>query len=415
MDIPRTPPNRTKQRLILAGGGVAALVLVSVGLARLEPAAPEVERATLYIDTVTLGPFVREVRGNGSLVPEDIRWIPALTEGRVERVVVLPGAVVEPDTVLLELTNPDLEARTREAELALVAAEADLAALEVQLDNARLDQQAQSAAVRATFLQSELEAQSRQELADEGLISHIEAKIAKLRLEEATTRQQLEEQRLASLEAANAARMAAQEARVAQLRSVARLRQRELDALKVRAGFAGVLQVVAVQPGQQVTPGSNLARVADPTRLKAELRVPETQARDVAIGLPAKVDTRNGVVAGRVIRVDPAVTNGTVLVDVALEGELPRGARPDLSVDGTIVIDEVAEALTVGRPAFGQPDSRVTLFKLNPDGGSAVRVPVRLGRGSVHRIEVLEGLSEGDRVILSDMSTWDAVDRVRLE
>jgi len=394
---------------------VAALALVSVALARLEPAAPEVERATLYIDTVTRGPFVREVRGNGSLVPEDIRWIPALTEGRVERVVVLPGAVVEPDTVLLELTNPDLEARTREAELALVAAEADLAALEVQLDNARLDQQAQSAAVRATFLQSELEAQSREELANEGLISHIEAKIAKLRLEEATTRQQLEEQRLASLEAANAARLAAQEARVAQLREMARLRQRELAALRVRAGFSGVLQVVAVQPGQQVTPGSNLARVADPTRLKAELRVPETQARDVAIGLPAKVDTRNGVVAGRVIRVDPAVTNGTVLVDVALEGELPRGARPDLSVDGTIVIDEVAEALTVGRPAFGQPDSRVTLFKLNPDGGSAVRVPVRLGRGSVHRIEVLEGLSEGDRVILSDMSTWDAVDRVRLE
>lgn len=415
MDIPRTPPNRTKRRLIFAGGGIAALVLVSVGLARLEPAAPEVERATLYIDAVTRGPFVREVRGNGSLVPEDIRWIPAITEGRVERIVILPGAVVEPDTVLLELTNPELEGRTREAELALVAAEADLAALRVQLDNLLLDQQAQSAAVRANFLQSELEAESRDELAKEGLISHIEAKIARLRLEEATTRQQLEERRLASAEAANAARLAAQEARVAQLREVAGLRQREVDALRVRAGFAGVLQVIAVQPGQQVLPGSNLARVADPTRLKAELRVPETQARDVAIGLPAKVDTRNGVVAGRVIRVDPAVTNGTVLVDVALEGELPRGARPDLSVDGTIVIDEVDDALTVGRPAFGQPDSRVSLFKLNPDGGSAVRVPVRLGRGSVHRIEVLEGLSEGDRVILSDMSTWDAVDRVRLE
>lgn len=415
MDIPRTPPNRTRRRLIFAGGGIAALVLVSVGLARLEPAAPEVERATLYIDAVIRGPFVREVRGNGSLVPEDIRWIPAITEGRVERIVILPGAVVEPDTVLLELTNPELEGRTREAELALVAAEADLAALRVQLDNLLLDQQAQSAAVRANFLQSELEAESRDELAKEGLISHIEAKIARLRLEEATTRQQLEERRLASAEAANAARLAAQEARVAQLREVAGLRQREVDALRVRAGFAGVLQVVAVQPGQQVLPGSNLARVADPTRLKAELRVPETQARDVAIGLPAKVDTRNGVVTGRVIRVDPAVTNGTVLVDVALEGELPRGARPDLSVDGTIVIDEVDDALTVGRPAFGQPDSRVSLFKLNPDGGSAVRVPVRLGRGSVHRIEVLEGLSEGDRVILSDMSTWDAVDRVRLE
>jgi len=415
MDIPRTPPNRARRRLIGGAVALAALVLVSVGLARLEPAAPEVERATLYIDSVTRGPFVREVRGNGSLVPEDIRWIPAITDGRVERVVILPGAIVEPESVLLELTNPELEARTREAELALVAAEADLAALRVALDNALLDQQAQSAAVRANYLQSQLEAESRQELADEGLISHIEAKIAKLRLEEATTRQQLEERRLASAEAANAARLRAQESRVAQLREVARLRQREVAALHVRAGVAGVLQVVAVQPGQQVSPGTNLARVADPSRLKAELRVPETQARDVAIGLPAKVDTRNGIVAGRVIRVDPAVTNGTVLVDVALEGELPRGARPDLSVDGTIVIDEVDDALTVGRPAFGQPNSRVTLFKLAPDGESATRVAVGLGRGSVHRIEVLEGLSEGDRVVLSDMSTWDAVDRVRLE
>jgi HlyD family secretion protein len=415
MDIPRIPPNRTRRRLVLGGVAAAALVLVSVGLARLEPAAPEVERATLYIDSVSRGRFVREVRGNGSLVPEDIRWIPAITEGRVERVVILPGAIVEPDSVLLEMTNPELEARTREAELALKAAEADFAALRVALDNALLDLEAQSAAVRATFLQSELEAESRQQLADEGLISHIEAKIAKLRLDEATTRQQLEERRLASAEAANVAQLAAQEARVAQLREVARLRQRELTALRVRAGVAGVLQVVAVQPGQQVSPGTNLARVADPSRLKAELRVPETQARDVAIGLPAKVDTRNGVVPGRVIRIDPAVVNGTVLVDVALEGELPRGARPDLSVDGTIVIDEVDDALTVGRPAFGQPDSRVTLFKLAPDGGSATRVQVRLGRGSVHRIEVLEGLSEGDRVILSDMSTWDAVDRVRLE
>ena len=415
MDIPRVPPNRTRRRLIVGGVAAAALVLVSVGLARLEPAAPEVERATLYIDAVSRGPFVREVRGNGSLVPEDIRWIPAITDGRVERIVILPGAIVEPDTVLLELTNPELEARTREAELALEAAEADLAALRAALASALLDLEAQSAAVRATFLQSGLEAKSRRQLADEGLISHIEAEIAELRLEEATTRQQLEERRLASAEAANTARLAAQEARVAQLREVAQLRQRELAALRVRAGVAGVLQVVAVQPGQQVSPGTNLARVADPSRLKAELRVPETQARDVAIGLPAKVDTRNGVVPGRVIRVDPAVTNGTVLVDVALEGELPRGARPDLSVDGTIVIDEVDDALTVGRPAFGQPDSRITLFKLSADGGSATRVPVRLGRGSVHRIEVLEGLSEGDRVILSDMSTWDAVDRVRLE
>jgi len=415
MDIPRTPPNRMRRRLVLGGVGALVVVLVSVGLSRLEPAAPEVEKATLYIDSVTRGPFVREVRGNGSLVPEDIRWIPALSDGRVERVLVLPGAEVEPDTVLLEMTNPELESRAREAELALRAAEADLTALRVNLDHTLLDQQAQAAAVYANYLQSQLEAESNDELAKEGLVSDLQAKISRLRLEEATTRRELEERRLKSAEQANSASLAAQEARVGQLRETAKLRRREVESLKVRAGLAGVLQAVAVQPGQQVSPGSNLARVADPSRLKAELRVPETQARDVAIGLPAKVDTRNGVVDGHVIRVDPAVTNGTVLVDVAIDGELPRGARPDLSVDGTIVIDEVADALTVGRPAFGQPDSRVTLFKLNADGDAASRVAVSLGRGSVHRIEVLEGLSEGDRVILSDMSTWDAVDRVRLE
>jgi len=404
-----------RRRLVLGGVGALVVVLVSVGLSRLEPAAPEVEKATLYIDSVTRGPFVREVRGNGSLVPEDIRWIPALSDGRVERVLVLPGAEVEPDTVLLEMTNPELESRAREAELALRAAEADLTALRVNLDHTLLDQQAQAAAVYANYLQSQLEAESNDELAKEGLVSDLQAKISRLRLEEATTRRELEERRLKSAEQANSASLAAQEARVGQLRETAKLRRREVESLKVRAGLAGVLQAVAVQPGQQVSPGSNLARVADPSRLKAELRVPETQARDVAIGLPAKVDTRNGVVDGHVIRVDPAVTNGTVLVDVAIDGELPRGARPDLSVDGTIVIDEVADALTVGRPAFGQPDSRVTLFKLNADGDAASRVAVSLGRGSVHRIEVLEGLSEGDRVILSDMSTWDAVDRVRLE
>lgn len=387
----------------------------TIGLARLEPAAPQVERGTLWIDAVTRGPFVREVRGNGTLVPEDIRWIPAVSQGRVERVVILPGAVVEPGSVILEMTNPELEVGTRDADLALAAAEADLRALEVKLDHSLLDQQAHAAEVNANFLQSRLEAESYGELAKEGLVSKLQANISQLRADEATTRMELEERRLKSAEAANLAQLAAQRARVEQSRAVAELRRRELDALHVRAGVSGVLQVIAVQPGQQVAPGTNLARVADPTRLKAELRVPETQARDVTIGLPANIDTRNGVVAGRVVRVDPAVTNGTVLVDVAIAGELPKGARPDLSVDGTVVIEKLDDALTVGRPAFGQPDSRITLFKLSPDGNSATRVPVLLGRGSVHRIEVREGLVEGDRVILSDMSTWDAVDRVRLE
>jgi len=415
MDIPRTPPDRTRRRLILGGAAAGLLLLVTVGLARLEPAAPRVERATLWIDQVSRGPFVREVRGNGSLVPEQIRWIPAVTEGRVERLVVLPGAEVEPETVVLELVNPEVEARTREAELALAASEADLAAFRVSLEHELLDQQAQAAQVRAAFLQARLEAASNAELAREGLVSSLQSEIAKLRLEEATTRRDLEDRRLESAKASSQARLAAQQARLEQLREQANQRRRERDALAVRAGIRGVLQVIPVQVGQQVTPGTNLARVADPTRLKAELRVPETQARDVAIGLPATVDTRNGVVDGRVIRVDPAVTNGTVLVDVELLGELPRGARPDLSVDGTIVIERLDDALTVGRPAFGQPDSRVTLFRLSPDGDSATRVPVQLGRGSVHRIEVVDGLAEGDRVVLSDMSTWDAVDRVRLE
>jgi len=415
MDIPRVPPNRTRRRLLIGGGAVVFVALVSIALARLEPAAPQVEKATLWIDAVTRGPFVREVRGNGTLVPEEIRWIPAITEATVERVVILPGAVVEPGTVLIEMTNPEVQGRAREAELALAAAEADLVALRVQLDHQLLDQEAQAAAVNADYLQTQLEAESNAELAKEGLVSQLQAKISNLRAEEATTRKQLEERRLKSAAAANEAQLAAQQARVGQLRETAKLRQRDLDALKVRAGVAGVLQVIAVEPGQRVTPGLNLARVANPSRLKAELRVPETQARDVAIGLPANIDTRNGIVAGHVVRVDPAVTNGTVTVDVALDGELPKGARPDLSVDGTIVIEKLDDALTVGRPAFGQPDSRITLFRLSPDGSSATRVPVQLGRGSVHRIEVLDGLAEGDRVILSDMSTWDAVDRVRLE
>lgn len=415
MDIPRTPPNRTRQRLLLGAAGAVVVALATIGLARLEPAAPEVERATLWIDAVSRGPFVREVRGNGTLVPEEVRLITAVSEGRVERIVILPGAVVDADSVILEMSNPQLEVQARDAELALAAAEADLKALEVRLDHSLLDQQSQQAAVNADYLQRQLEAATNEELSKEGLVSQLQAKIAKLRLEEAETRRQLEDRRLQSAEDSNAAQLVAQRARLEQLRHVATLRRAEYKALAVRAGRAGVLQATAVQPGQQVAPGTVLARVADPARLKAELRVPETQARDVAIGLPANVDTRNGIVAGRVVRIDPAVVNGTVLVDVALEGELPRGARPDLSVDGTIVIEKLDDVLTVGRPAFGQPDSRVTLFRLSPDGETATRTAVQLGRGSVHRIEVVEGLQEGDRVILSDMSTWDAVDRVRLE
>ena len=415
MDIPRIPPNRTKRRLLVGGGGVLVVALVTVGLSRLQPAAPRVDKSTLWIEPVTRGPFVRDVRGNGTLVPEEIRWIPAVTEATVERVVVLPGAVVGPDTVLIEMTNPELQTKTREAELALAAAEADLTALRVQLEHQLLDQEAQVAQVEADYQQTQLESERDTELLKDGLVSKLQAKISQVRAEEAATRKQLEARRLKSAEDSNRAQLAAQQARVEGLRETSKLQRAELDALQVRAGFAGVLQAIAVEPGQRVAPGANLARVANPDKLKAELHVPETQARDVAIGLKAAIDTRNGVANGHVVRVDPAVTNGTVTVDVALDGELPKGARPDLSVDGTITIEHLDDVLTVGRPAFGQPDSKVTLFKLTPDGDFAVRVPVELGRGSVHRIEVVGGLAEGDRVVLSDMSTWDAVDRVRLE
>jgi len=288
---------------------------------------------------VTRGPFVRDVRGNGTLVPEEIRWIPAVTEATVERVVVLPGAVVGPDTVLIEMTNPELQTKTREAELALAAAEADLTALRVQLEHQLLDQEAQVAQVEADYQQTQLESERDTELLKDGLVSKLQAKISQVRAEEAATRKQLEARRLKSAEDSNRAQLAAQQARVEGLRETSKLQRAELDALQVRAGFAGVLQAIAVEPGQRVAPGANLARVANPDKLKAELYVPETQARDVAIGLKAAIDTRNGVANGHVVRVDPAVTNGTVTVDVALDGELPKGARPDLSVDGTITIE----------------------------------------------------------------------------
>ncbi|MFN7942928.1 MAG: HlyD family efflux transporter periplasmic adaptor subunit [Thermoanaerobaculia bacterium] len=415
MDIPRTPPNRTRRRLLVGGGATLAIALVTVGLARLKPAAPQVEKGTLWIDTVRRGDFVREVRGNGTLVPIDIRWISAASEGRIERLLLQPGAAVEPDSVILELTNPELEVSARDAEFQERAAEADLAALRVRLESTKLDQKAQAASVDADYQQARLEAEANEQLAKEGLVSALQLKISRVRAEELKTRTDLETQRLTGGEASIQAQLAAQQARVDQLRELHRLRAGEVEALKVRAGLAGVLQQLPVEVGQRVTPGTTLARVARPEPLKAELKIAETQARDVLLGQPAKIDTRNGVVEGKVLRIDPAVQNGTVTVDVQLLGTLPKGARPDLSVDGTIELEHLSDVLFVGRPAFGQPESTVTLFRVGADGDDAARVQVKLGRGSVHLIEVQSGLAEGDRVILSDMSTWDAFDRVRLE
>lgn len=414
MDIPRKTSYGRLRRALYALIGAGVIALITVGVSRLKPAAPSVDRATVWVDTVKRGPMLRQVRGLGTLVPEEIRWIPAITEGRVERRLVQPGAAVKADTVLLELSNPELEQAALEAEMQLKAAEAEYTNLRVQLESQLLTQRAQAATVQADYHQAKLQAETNEELAKNHLISDLTLKLSKVRAEELATRHEIEQKRLAISSESVKAQLAVQQARVEQLRALFQLRRSQVEALRVRAGVAGVLQQVLVEVGQQVTPGTNLARVADPTRLKAEIRIAETQAKDIQIGQKASIDTRNGVVPGHVIRIDPAVQNGTVTVDVALDGPLPKGARPDLSVDGTIEIERLDDVIYVGRPAFGQERSTVGLFKLINGGKEAVRVQVKLGRSSVNTIEILEGLQPGDQVILSDMSAWDAFDRIRL-
>ncbi len=418
VDIAR-PASVARQKKIrrIVYAAVALLVIgsVSVVLARLKPAAPTVERSTVWVDTVKRGSMVRQVRGLGTLVPEDTRWIPAQTEGRVERIVLRPGAEVKADSVILELSNPQVEQEAVNARLALQAAEANLANLRVQLQNELLTQQASAATVQSDYMQAKMQAEVNEALAKENLLSNLVLKQSQVQAESLRTRTEIEQQRLASAADSTRARVAVQQAAVDQARAVAGLNNSRLAALKVRAGFGGVLQQVPVEVGQRVAPGANLARVADPGRLKAELRIPETQAKDIAIGQRAEVDTRNGIIDGRVMRIDPAATNGTVTVDVALAGELPRGARPDLSVDGTIELERLENVLYVGRPAFGQELSTVGLFRLDADNVEATRTSVKLGRSSVNTIEIVSGLDVGDQVVLSDMSAWDAVDRVRLK
>jgi HlyD family secretion protein len=406
---------KKKRRLAWAAAAAVAVVLLTLGVSRLKPAAPTVERATVVIDTVKRGEMVREVRGLGSLVPEEIRWIPALTEARVERLVLLPGTGrVTPDSVILELSNPELEMQALDAESQARAAEARYTELKVRLESQLLDQKAAAARVEAEAKQARLRADADAELARDGLIAGLTLKLSQSAAEELEHRQQIEKQRLAIAGEAIEAQLRAQQAEVDQRRSQARLRRSQVEALHVRAGIDGVLQVVPVEVGQRVSPGTNLARVARPDRLKAVIRVPETQARDVVPGQKAVVDTRNGVVDARVVRVDPAVQNGTVTVDLALVGELPKGARPDLTVDGTIELERLENVMHVGRPAMGQPQSTVGLFRLVKGTNEAVRVKVRLGQASVSTIQVLDGLEVGDEVILSDTSTWDAADRIRL-
>ena len=417
MDVARPDLKQKKQRkrLILGAivGGVALLGVV--GLARLEPAAPKVEAASVWTDVVKRGEMLREVRGPGTLVPKEIRWIAAETNARVERILIKPGATVQPDSVVLELSNPEVDEQLLAAQSAVAAAEADYTATRVQLENQLLDQEAMVAGTEADYEGARLQAEAEGELKRRGIVSSIQYRQSQLKADQLQTRLRIERERAAKFRQNIDAQLAASRARKEQLLNTLALRQRQADSLAVRAGIAGVLQQVPVEEGQQVAAGVNLARVARPDVLMAELRIPETQAKDVAMGQRVAVDTRNGVVEGRVIRIDPAVQAGTVQVDVDLVGTLPDGARPDLSVDGTIEIERLADVVYVGRPAFGQPGSTVGLFRLDPDSDLARRVPVKLGRASVSVIEVAQGLKPGDKVILSDTSAWDEYDRIRLD
>jgi HlyD family secretion protein len=420
VDIPRPDQarKRRRKRILYASLGLVAIVLVTLGLARLEPAAPTVERSAVLIDTVKRGELPRQVRGNGTLIPEEIRWIPAQNAGRIERIHVLPGTAVSADTVILELFNPELVQAAFDAEWALKAAEAQLAKLKVQLQSERLSQEATTAALRADCSVAKLDAEADEKLWKENLVDRLTAMRSRTKAEQLTLRCALEEKRLEIVGESHKAHLMAQEAELARLRALYELKKQQVDSLKVRAGIDGVLQrlgeTALLQEGQQVAAGANLARVADPKRLKAEIKIPEVQAKDVELGQKAFVDTRNGIIPGRVLRIDPAAQGGTRTVDVKLEGALPRGAVPDLSVDGTIEMERLRNVMFVGPPVGGHAESTVGLFKVLEGGKAAVRVPVKLGRGSVSAIEVIDGLQVGDQVILSDMSQWDGHDRVRL-
>ncbi len=406
---------RRKKRILYGGIGLVAVVLVSYGISSLEPAAMSVSRQSVWVGQVKRGSMIRQVRGPGSLVPETIRWITTSVEGRVEEIYLKAGVRVQPDTVILELTNPQLEQQVEDARLADNAAKADLADLKVRLQADLLNQRAAAAAVESDWSEAKLQVEANEALDKDGLIPKIDLKRSRIRSQQLEKRVGLEHERLDKAKESLQAQLDAQRAQLAQAEGVYRLRRQEVDSLKVRAGLSGVLQEVPVEVGERVNAGTVLARVAKPEDLKAELRIAETQAKDIEIGLPAQIDTRNGIVPGRVSRIDPSVHEGTVTVDVALQGKLPPGARPDLSVDGTIQIEKLDNVLYVGRPTYGQANSQVELFKLTDDGNMAVRVPVKLGRASVDTIEVIEGLKEGDKVILSDTSQFDEVDRIKLE
>ena len=414
MDIQRQPVKNRRRFLYLAAA-IVAVVATTVGLSRLKPAAPSVELGTLWMDTVRKGPMVREVRGPGTLVPEQIRWISAVTPGRVDRVLVQPGVMVDENTLLLELSNPDVQIQSLQAQRELTAAEAELISLKTNLEAQRLTQVGVVATAKSAYREAQRKAKADSDLVAQNLISTAEAGRSGDQAEEMTARMEIEDRRLAILTDNMKEQLDVQQAQVERLRAIAAFQRRQVESMVVRAGASGVLQELPMQVGQWAISGATLAKVVRPEKLKAVLRIPETQAPDVTVGQAAAIDTRNGIVKGHVVRMDPASQNGTVTVDVTLDGTLPKGARPDLSVDGTIEIERLSDVLHVGRPAYGQANSTVGIFRMVPGTNEAERVQVGLGRSSVNTIEVLRGLNEGDVVILSDMSRWDAVDRVRVK
>jgi HlyD family secretion protein len=416
VDIARPSQARKKKirRILYISIAVIVVAGISLGVSRLKPAAPTVDRAVVWIDAVKKGSMLRQVRGSGTLVPEDIRWINTQSSGRVERIVLRPGAQVTPDTVILELTNPQLEQAVRDAELAYRSAQAAFTNRKAELQSALLLQESNVANIESQSKQADLDLQANETLFKEDLVSQLTLQQKRSLSADLKNRLSVEQRRLAITREGTNSQLAPQEAEVNQRKAAWELRQRELGDLKVKAGMSGTLQSVPVERGQQVGPGINLARVANPSNLKAELRIAETQTKDIRIGQYAEVDTRNGIVKGKVSRIDPSSVGGTVGVDVIMDGPLPPGSRPDLSVDGTIQLERLDNITYVGRPAFGQENSTVTIFKVQPNG-EAIATKVKLGRASVNTIEVIEGLNPGDQVILSDMSQFDAFDRVQLK
>lgn len=416
MDIKRPGKSKLKKRIrtaVLILIGLVAVGGITFGLTKLKPAAPTLDRSTAVIDTVKRGQMLREVRGNGTLVPQVTRWVPAPADGRVEKILVQAGVEVGAGTVIVELSNPQMEQQAIDADFQVKTAQADLENLRVRLESENMTQQSTIASINAEYSQAKLQLDTDESLGKQGLVPELSLKISRVHVQDIANRLKVEQQRLAISAKSVKAQTNAQQSRLDQLRALAKLKRDQVDALKVRSGTNGVLQVVAVQEGQQVTPGVNIARVADPASLKAELKINETQIKDVKLGQHVAVDTRNGIIEGKVSRIDPAAREGTFVVDAELTGPLPASARPDLSVDGTIELERLNDVLYVGRPAFGQPQQTVGMFRLTPDG-QAVRTQVVLGRSSVSNVEIISGLKEGDQVILSDTSTVDSYKVIRV-